>query len=82
MISIETGSRHYNAEIGRWSSKDPIKFDGGVNLYVYAANDPVNRIDISGLVDLAVEYGTTGEGDKPGRKVKSWNVTAAFANAA
>lgn len=36
--------------MGRWTSKDPILFNGGdANLYGYVANDPVNWIDSDGL---------------------------------
>jgi hypothetical protein len=33
-----------------WISKDPIRFDGGTNLYAYIENDPVNGVDSSGLI--------------------------------
>jgi RHS repeat-associated protein len=43
------GARDYDAQTGRWTAKDPIKFDGGLNLYGYTANDPINRFDLDGL---------------------------------
>ena len=43
------GARDYDAEVGRWTAKDPIRFDGGVNLYGYVAGDPVNDLDQLGL---------------------------------
>jgi len=47
---IRFGAREYDAQLGRWVSKDPIKFDGGdTNLYRYASLDPINEKDISGL---------------------------------
>ena len=47
------GARDYDAEIGRWTSKDPIGFVGSDdNLYGYTFNDPVNFIDPSGLFDI------------------------------
>ncbi len=43
------GSRDYDAETGRWTSKDPIGFAGGdTNLYGYVLGDPVNFIDEEG----------------------------------
>jgi len=39
--------------VGRWISKDPIRFDGGQpNLYVYVGNDPVNTTDPNGTGHL------------------------------
>ena len=40
---VRFGARDYDAEVGRWTSKDPVRFDGGDNnLYGYVVNDPVN----------------------------------------
>ena len=43
-------ARYYDPETGRFISEDPIGFAGGdVNLFAYAGNNPVNRIDPFGL---------------------------------
>jgi RHS repeat-associated protein len=48
---VRFGFREYSPEIGRWTAKDPILFAGGVDLYGYCINDPVNFIDSIGLDD-------------------------------
>ncbi|OQW88254.1 MAG: hypothetical protein BWK78_08470 [Thiotrichaceae bacterium IS1] len=49
---VRFGARDYDAEIGGWTSKDPIGFNGSnVNLYGYVLGDPINLIDPSGLRD-------------------------------
>ncbi len=46
------GARDYDAQTGRWTTKDPIDFAGGTNLYAYVHNDPINRTDPEGLADI------------------------------
>ncbi len=47
---VRFGARDYDPEIGRWTKKDPIGFDGGdSNLYVYCGNEPINQTDNEGL---------------------------------
>ena len=44
------GARDYDPRIGRWTAKDPIRWEGGQwNLYEYVGGDPVNGVDPSGL---------------------------------
>jgi RHS repeat-associated protein len=50
---VRFGARDYDAETGRWTAKDPIRFEGGqANIYIYVGNDPVNAIDPSGLGEI------------------------------
>ncbi len=41
--------RYYDPALGRYLSRDPIGVAGGLNCYLYAGNDPVNRADPTGL---------------------------------
>jgi RHS repeat-associated protein len=41
--------RAYDADLGRWLSRDPIGEVGGINLYGYVGNDPLNETDPLGL---------------------------------
>jgi RHS repeat-associated protein len=48
--------RFYDPSTGRWLTRDPMGYGGGVNLYGYCGNDPGNRVDPSGL-DFALPGG-------------------------
>jgi RHS repeat-associated protein len=49
---VHFGARDYDAETGRWTAKDPIRFAGDdTNLFVYVSNDPINQIDPFGTGD-------------------------------
>ncbi|CAG0951179.1 partial Putative deoxyribonuclease RhsC, partial [Anaerolineae bacterium] len=53
---VRFGVRDYDAEVGRWTLKDPILFAGrDVNLYRYVLNDPVNWRDPLGFLKYNTE---------------------------
>jgi RHS repeat-associated protein len=56
---VRFGARDYDAETGRWTAKDPIRFKGGAaNLYGYVQADPVNFIDPTGeRVKICAKWG-------------------------
>ena len=41
-------------DVARWANRDPILEEGGLNLYRYCANDPVNKFDPLGLAETNV----------------------------
>ncbi len=53
-------TRNYDASSGRWTEKDPIKFDSGrSNFYEYSLNNPINYSDPLGLtVSCTYSQGT------------------------
>jgi RHS repeat-associated protein len=53
-LDVETGqyfyrARWYDPGLRRFTSEDPIGISGGLNLFAYVGNDPVNLRDPSGL---------------------------------
>ncbi|NCB94840.1 MAG: RHS repeat-associated core domain-containing protein [Clostridia bacterium] len=45
-------ARWYDPETGRWLSNDPIGISGGLNLYAFCSNDPINFVDPMGWAIL------------------------------
>src|SRR5260370_33673003 len=46
-------ARYYDPKLGRFISEDPIGFQGGINVYTYVLNSPLNLVDPSGLWAIA-----------------------------
>ncbi len=57
------GYRYYSPRLGRWLSRDPLGEAGGINLYAYCGNDPVNRHDPLGLMTGPVHAELTAFSD-------------------
>ncbi len=50
------GYRYYSPELGRWLNRDPIEEEGGLNLYGFVGNDPVNAYDLLGQMIIWGKY--------------------------
>jgi len=51
---VRFGARDYDAEVGRWTEKDRLRFGGGdTNLYSYPL-DPTNSLDPTGSIVVAI----------------------------
>ena len=45
--------RYYDPAAGRWLTRDPIGYPGGLNLYAYCGDEPVRGVDQSGYKAFA-----------------------------
>ena len=49
-------ARYYDPKAGRFITKDPIGYAGGINQFVYVASNPMNWIDPWGLIWVTIKY--------------------------
>ncbi len=71
-------ARAYSPTLGRFLQTDPILYAGGMNLYAYVGNDPVNASDASGLACTLVTTNVWREWrDGNGRLVRRELVSSA-----
>jgi RHS repeat-associated protein len=54
--------RYYNPQTGRYMTPDPIGLWGGINLFAYVENNPINRMDPLGLRLESCPQGESWEG--------------------
>jgi RHS repeat-associated protein len=52
---VLTWYRAYDPNTGRWLSRDPIAEEGGLNLYGYVGNDPIDWVDPFGLWEASMD---------------------------
>jgi RHS repeat-associated protein len=51
------GFRYYDADSGRWMTKDPLLWSDNLNLYGFVGGNPLEYIDFYGLIRLADRIG-------------------------
>jgi RHS repeat-associated protein len=58
---IRFGFRDYDPALGRWTTRDPIGLNGGLNVYGYVLGNPVMYVDLYGLEVADVTIHPTSE---------------------
>ena len=65
--------RYYDPDMGRYLTSDPIGLAGGINTYTYVGNNPLTRIDPTGLDwEYDSVSGTLTQTDSNGKPINSW----------
>jgi len=54
--------RVYDADVGRWTRRDPLGYVDGMSLYEYVRSQPIPRVDSDGLISTIGSGSTCGGG--------------------
>lgn len=90
LVCTLASQAYYQAEQGRWLSRDSIEEKGGLNLYAFIANNPADDVDIMGnmgrvnssAVNAAKNPVVPKAGAGPGPKdIQDWTIKASVAAA-
>jgi len=49
--------RYLHPKLGRWLTRDPIDYQGGLNLYAYIGDNGITFVDSVGLFGIQVDFG-------------------------
>jgi len=63
-------ARLYSPALGRFMQTDPVGYDGGINLYAYVGDDPLNGTDPNGLYQCQGNQGDCAQIDKFVNQIK------------
>lgn len=67
-------ARHNDARVGRWTAKDPIRFEGrDTSHYGFGFGDPINHIDPTGTTPLLSTDGGAGWALEVIESVQVWD---------
>ena len=75
---VGSGYRFYDPSLQRWINQDPLAEGGGINLYAFNYNDPINYVDPDGelpiLIPIIIGIGAgTVWANAPGSEHKALN---------
>jgi len=71
-------ARFYDPALGRFLNPDPIRFEGGINFYAYAGNNPTTLTDPTGEVAAPIVFGAILGGAVAYRDARKDNPNADF----
>ena len=49
--------RYYSPDLARWLTRDPLGYEGGINVYAYCGDNPIGHADPSGLETIVTRQG-------------------------